>query len=53
MFSEEVVIQEWQFNSIGNLLDLGIKTPNVDITNVGHFFEQQVFDLWAGQFLEQ
>ena len=53
MLGEKVVVQEWQLNCIGNLLNLRIKTTDVDVANVGDFFKQQVLNFGTRQFLEQ
>ena len=53
VLGKEFLIQVRKFDSVGDLLDLRIESANVGIGDIGYFLEQQIFDLGAGQLLEQ
>ncbi len=53
MLGEQVVVEEWQLDRIGDLLDLAVEPADVAVRDVGHLLQQQVFDLGTRQLLQQ
>ena len=53
MLDEEVAVQPGQLDGVGDLLDLVVEAADVLIGDVGHLLEDELFDLGAGQALEQ
>ena len=53
MLGEQVLVEERQLHSVGDLLDLVVEPADVGVGDVGHLLEQQVLDLGPRQLLEQ
>ena len=53
MLDEQVAVQPRELEGVGVLLDLVVEAADVLIGDVGHLLEDELFDLRAGQALEQ
>ena len=53
MLREQLPVQERQLDGVGDRLDLLVEAADVGVGDVGHLFEDELFDLRAGQLLEQ
>ena len=53
MLSEQLGMQEGQFNRVGDLFDLGVETTDIGVREIGDLFEEEILHLGPGKFLEQ
>ena len=53
MLGIEVAVEVGQLDGVGDGFDLLVEPTDVGISDVGHLFEHQLFDLGPGQLLDQ
>ena len=52
MFSEEIVVQKWQLNSISDLFNLGVESPNIEVTHIGYFLKKKILNFRSWELFQ-